>query len=67
MQRLSYVNINYIYSVYSKFASLLNDDMIYSNLTKLNKTCKVVHALLENPVVCIFIYKTYKRRNFLNA
>lgn len=54
MQRLSYVNTNYIHSVYSKFASLLNDDMIYSDLTKLNKTFNVFHALLGNPMVCIF-------------
>ncbi|XP_011640537.1 inositol-pentakisphosphate 2-kinase isoform X2 [Pogonomyrmex barbatus] len=47
MQRLSFVNTNYIYSIYSKFASLLNDDMIYSNLTKLNKTCNVFRALRD--------------------
>ncbi|KAG5348225.1 IPPK kinase, partial [Acromyrmex charruanus] len=50
MQRLSYVNINYIYSVYSNFTSLLNDDMIYSDLIKLNKTRNVFHALLGNPM-----------------
>lgn len=49
MQRLSYVNINYIYSLYSNFASILNDDIIYSDLTKSNKTCNVFHALLDNP------------------
>ncbi|KAG5311740.1 IPPK kinase, partial [Acromyrmex insinuator] len=50
MQRLSYVNTNYIYSVYSNFTSLLNDDMIYSDLIKLNKTRNVFHALLGNPM-----------------
>ncbi|XP_050458474.1 inositol-pentakisphosphate 2-kinase isoform X2 [Cataglyphis hispanica] len=35
MQRLSYVNTNYIYGIYSDYASLLNDDMIYSDLMKL--------------------------------
>lgn len=56
MQRLSYVNINYIYSIYSKFASILNDDMIYSNLTTLNETCNVLHSLLGKPMVCIFAH-----------
>ncbi|XP_029659168.1 inositol-pentakisphosphate 2-kinase isoform X1 [Formica exsecta] len=37
MQRLSYVNTNYIYGIYSDFASLLNDDMIYSDLMKLQE------------------------------
>ncbi|XP_070150382.1 inositol-pentakisphosphate 2-kinase isoform X2 [Polyergus mexicanus] len=35
MQRLSYVNTNYIYGIYSDFASLLNDDTIYPDLIKL--------------------------------
>ncbi|XP_029167586.1 LOW QUALITY PROTEIN: inositol-pentakisphosphate 2-kinase [Nylanderia fulva] len=35
MQRLSYVNTNYIYGIYSDFASLLNDDTIYSDLMEL--------------------------------
>ncbi|XP_032679023.1 uncharacterized protein LOC116847778 isoform X2 [Odontomachus brunneus] len=38
-QRLSYMNTNYIYSIYSRFATLLNDDMIYSDLTKLHGSC----------------------------
>ncbi|XP_019700909.1 inositol-pentakisphosphate 2-kinase isoform X2 [Harpegnathos saltator] len=36
IQRLSYTNTNYIHSIYSKFAPLLTDDMIYSDLTKLH-------------------------------
>ena len=56
MQRLSYVNTNYIYNVYSNFTSLLNDDMIYSDLIKLNKTRNVFHASLGNPMVGVFSY-----------
>ncbi|XP_067204702.1 inositol-pentakisphosphate 2-kinase isoform X2 [Linepithema humile] len=37
MQRLSYINTNYIYNIYSKFASLLDDDMIYSDLTRFDE------------------------------
>ncbi|XP_072750850.1 uncharacterized protein Ipk1 isoform X2 [Anoplolepis gracilipes] len=35
MQRLSCVNTNYIYGIYSDFAALLNDDTIYADLMKL--------------------------------
>ncbi|XP_071652377.1 inositol-pentakisphosphate 2-kinase isoform X2 [Temnothorax longispinosus] len=49
MQRVSYVNTTYIHSIYSKLAPVLNDDMIYSGLTKLNKTCNIFHALLDQP------------------
>ncbi|KYN05747.1 Inositol-pentakisphosphate 2-kinase [Cyphomyrmex costatus] len=64
MQRLSYVNINYIYSIYSNFALLLNDDMIYSDLTKLNKTCNVFHALLGNPTNAIQKIETMEKIDF---
>lgn len=33
--------------------------MIYSDLTKLNKTCNVFHASLGKSTVCIFIHTTY--------
>lgn len=35
MQRLSYVNTNYIYGIYSDFAPLLNDDTIFSDWMEL--------------------------------
>jgi len=65
MQRLSYVNTNYIYNVYSNFTSLLNDDMIYSDLIKLNKTRIVFHASLGNPMVGIFSYTNIQKKEFL--
>ncbi|XP_014488732.1 PREDICTED: inositol-pentakisphosphate 2-kinase isoform X2 [Dinoponera quadriceps] len=37
IQRLSYTSTSYIHSIYSKFAPLLSDDMIYSNLTNLQE------------------------------
>lgn len=51
MQRISYVSTSYIYDVYSKYASLLNDDVIYSGLAKLDETCTdiVPPALLGKP------------------
>ncbi|XP_018362441.1 PREDICTED: inositol-pentakisphosphate 2-kinase isoform X1 [Trachymyrmex cornetzi] len=64
MQRLSYVNTNYIYSVYSNFTSVLNDDMIYSDLIKLNKTCNVFHALLGNPMNAVQKTEIMKETDF---
>ncbi|XP_012059967.1 PREDICTED: inositol-pentakisphosphate 2-kinase [Atta cephalotes] len=66
MQRLSYVNTNYIYNVYSNFTSLLNDDMIYSDLIKLNKTRNVFHASLGNPMK-IEIIKEIDFQTFLKS
>ncbi|XP_020288678.1 inositol-pentakisphosphate 2-kinase isoform X1 [Pseudomyrmex gracilis] len=56
MQRLSYVSVGYIYDLYSKFALLLNDDLIYSDLTKVDETCfatipqKIENARLQTPL-----------------
>lgn len=51
MQRLSYINTNYIYDVYSKFAPLLNDDMIYSDLTRFDKGCADIVSSSVNHTV----------------
>ncbi|XP_018312712.1 inositol-pentakisphosphate 2-kinase [Mycetomoellerius zeteki] len=64
MQRLSYVNTNYIYNVYSNFTSLLNDDMIYSDLIKLNKTRNVFHALPEHPMNAVQKMEIMKEIDF---
>ncbi|KAL0113513.1 hypothetical protein PUN28_012575 [Cardiocondyla obscurior] len=64
MQRLSYMNINYIYNIYSKFASTLNDDMIYSDLTKLNETCNIFHALRSKPENAVQKMETMEEINF---
>ncbi|XP_036141180.1 uncharacterized protein LOC105833078 isoform X2 [Monomorium pharaonis] len=64
MQRLSYVNINYIYGIYSKFASLLNNDMIYSDLTKLNKISNVFHTSLSKPTNIVQKIEIMKEKDF---
>jgi len=51
MQRISYVNTGYIHDVYSKYGSLLNDDMIYSGLARLDETCTVSRALFGKSTV----------------
>jgi hypothetical protein len=51
MQRISYVNTGYIHDVYSKYGSLLNDDMIYSGLARLDETRAVPRALFGKPTV----------------
>ncbi|KMQ93231.1 inositol-pentakisphosphate 2-kinase [Lasius niger] len=50
MQRLSYVNTNYVYGIYSDFALLLNDDTIYSDLMELRDethASTIFRALLD--------------------
>ncbi|XP_011875856.1 PREDICTED: uncharacterized protein LOC105566452 isoform X2 [Vollenhovia emeryi] len=64
MQRLSYVNINYIYSVYSKFASVLNDNMICSGWTKLNQTCNIFHASLDKSTNAVQKMETTREIDF---
>lgn len=61
MQQLSYISTDYIYNIYFKFASLLNDDTIYSNVTRLDKTCVSAScSLFGRPAVCnIVIFLIY--------
>ncbi|XP_011333172.1 inositol-pentakisphosphate 2-kinase isoform X2 [Ooceraea biroi] len=49
MQRVSYVSTSYIYDVYSKYAPLLNDDLMYSGLAKLDEIRTVPRALFDKP------------------
>lgn len=59
VQRLSYMNTNYIHSIYSKFAALLTDDMIYSDFTKLIESYvinNIPYTLPERHTVCNIIF-----------
>lgn len=37
MQRLPFISSEYVYNTYSKFYSLLNDDIIYTNMINMFK------------------------------
>ncbi|XP_043800806.1 inositol-pentakisphosphate 2-kinase isoform X3 [Apis laboriosa] len=58
MQRLSFISSEYVYNTYSKFYSLLNDDIIYTNMINMFKLndhrisyFKQKKTITENPEI----------------